>query len=142
MQLGRGGPFGAIIVRAGEVIATSHNQVLETNDPTAHAEVVAIREACSKLGRPFLYDCIIYSSCCPCPMCFSAIVWAKIPKCFYSSTPDDAAAVGFDDRYLYDVLQGKSVTEKCILIHHPHPDSNKPFNIFAEVLERNESTLY
>lgn len=117
--------------------------MLETNDPTAHAEVVAIRNAASKLQRFSLHDCVLYSSCHPCPMCLSAIIWAKIPRCFYSSTTDDAAAAGFDDRMLYSFIQGdKQVAHRCDLKHLPHPSSAKPFTLFAEALRDKKSSLY
>lgn len=101
-----GGPFGAVVVLNGEIIASGHNQVISTNDPTAHAEVVAIRRASEKLGRFDLSDCEIYSTCEPCPMCYAAIHWAKIKRLVYGATREDAAAIGFDDAYLYDILRG------------------------------------
>lgn len=96
-----GGPFGAVIVKNGEVIATGHNQVTQQNDPTAHAEVCAIREACKKLGTFSLQGCEIYTSCEPCPMCLSAIYWAKIEHIYYGNTRDDADKIGFGDDYIY-----------------------------------------
>lgn len=105
-----GGPFGAVIVKDGKVIAKGHNMVLKTNDPTAHAEIVAIRKASKKLKRFDLSDCEIYTSCEPCPMCLSAIYWAKIRKVYYGCTKEDAAGIGFDDKMIYDIIQG--VAEK------------------------------
>lgn len=99
-----GGPFGAVIVKDGEIIAEGWNQVTSTNDPTAHAEVVAIREACRKLGSFQLDDCILYTSCEPCPMCLGAIYWARPNKMFYACTREDAAAVGFDDNFIYEEI--------------------------------------
>lgn len=110
-----GGPFGAVIVKDGEVIATGHNQVIATNDPTAHAEVVAIREASKKLGRFDLSDCELYTTCEPCPMCYSAAHWAKITKVYFGATRGDAADAGFDDAYIYDVLSGKIENEQMTL---------------------------
>jgi tRNA(Arg) A34 adenosine deaminase TadA len=101
---GRGGPFGAVIVRDGEVIATGANQVTATHDPTAHAEVVAIRNACRVVGNFSLEGCAIYTSCEPCPMCLAAIYWSRLDAIFYSGTASDAADAGFDDAYLYDEL--------------------------------------
>jgi len=101
-----GGPFGAVIVRNGEIIATGHNEVIKTNDPTVHAEMVAIKKASAKLNRFDLSDCEIYSSCEPCPMCFSAIHWAKIKNLYYGCTREDAAKIGFDDKFIYDVIKG------------------------------------
>lgn len=142
MQRGEGGPFGAVIARDGIIISRGHNRVLQTNDPTAHAEVVAIRDACAKLGRFSLHDCVIYSTCNPCPMCFSAIHWAKIPKCIYSSTPDDAAAVGFDDRFLYDAIRGETTESKCEFVRQKHEDTQKPFTMYTAALKENKSAHY
>ena len=97
----RGGPFGCVVVRKGGVIGRGHNRVTSTNDPTAHAEVVAIRDACANLETFQLEDCELYTSCEPCPMCLAAIYWARIPKVFYGNTRADAAAIGFDDDFIY-----------------------------------------
>jgi tRNA(Arg) A34 adenosine deaminase TadA len=101
MRKGTGGPFGAVVVRDGEIIARGWNQVSSTNDPTAHAEVVAIREACKVLGTFQLEGCEIYTSCEPCPMCFGAIYWARPAKLYYAATRNDAADAGFDDDFIY-----------------------------------------
>ena len=101
MRGGRGGPFGCVVVRQGEVIGRGHNRVTSTNDPTAQAEVVAIRDACASLETFQLDDCELYTSCEPCPMCLAAIYWARIPKVFYGNTRADAAAIGFDDDFIY-----------------------------------------
>ena len=99
-----GGPFGAVIVRDGEVVASGTNRVTANNDPTAHAEVSAIRAACTKLGNFKLEGCTIYTSCEPCPMCLSAIYWAGISRIFYGNTKDDAKAIDFDDSFIYDQI--------------------------------------
>jgi guanine deaminase len=101
MRGGRGGPFGCVVVRKGEVIGRGHNRVTSTNDPTAHAEVVAIRDACANLETFQLDDCELYTSCEPCPMCLAAIYWARIPRLFFGNTRADAAAIGFDDDFIY-----------------------------------------
>ena len=101
MRSGRGGPFGCVVVRRGEIVGRGSNRVTSTNDPTAHAEVVAIRDACAALQTFQLDDCEIYTSCEPCPMCLSAIYWARIPRTFYGNTRGDAAAIGFDDDFIY-----------------------------------------
>ena len=101
MQSGRGGPFGCVIVRGGEIVGRGNNRVTSTNDPTAHAEVTAIRDACSRLQTFQLTDCALYTSCEPCPMCLSAIYWARLPVVFYGNTRQDAAAIGFDDDFIY-----------------------------------------
>lgn len=104
MRAGRGGPFGCVIVRRGEIVARGHNRVTSANDPTAHAEVTAIREACAKLQTFQLDDCELYTSCEPCPMCLAAIYWARIPRIFYGNTRADAAAIGFDDDFIYQQI--------------------------------------
>lgn len=104
-----GGPFGAVIVdKNGNIISKGHNKVLKTNDPTAHAEVVAIRKACKKLETSNLEDYIIYSTCEPCPMCLSAIIWSNIKTVYFSSTRYEAAKIGFRDEQIYDFLNNKN----------------------------------
>jgi tRNA(Arg) A34 adenosine deaminase TadA len=110
---GRGGPFGAVIVRGDAVIATGANEVTSTNDPTAHAEVVAIRNACKALNDFCLDGCTIYTSCEPCPMCLAAIYWSRMEGIFYSGTAADAAAAGFDDAFLYEELK-KPIKERRV----------------------------
>lgn len=100
-----GGPFAAVIVKNGRIIAEGVNRVTTTNDPTAHAEVVAIREACRKLGDFQLSGCDLYTTCEPCPMCLGAIYWARPARIFYASTAADAASVGFDDAFIYEELK-------------------------------------
>lgn len=104
MQAGEGGPFGAVVVRKGAVVARGWNRVTSTNDPTAHAELVAIREACRVLETFWLGDCEIYVSCEPCPMCLAAIYWAGIPRVYYAAVAADAAQAGFADAYIYREL--------------------------------------
>lgn len=99
-----GGPFGAVIARDGEIIATGVNRVTANNDPTAHAEVSAIRSASQRLGTFNLSDCEIFTSCEPCPMCLGAIYWARLKKVYYANTKADAKAIGFDDSFIYDEL--------------------------------------
>ena len=106
-KIGDGGPFGAVITdNKGNIISIKHNTVLKDNDPTAHAEVNAIREACKILDTHDLSDCTIYSSCEPCPMCLSAIIWSNIKKVYYSSTRTDAENIGFRDEAIYEYLAG------------------------------------
>lgn len=101
MREGLGGPFGAVVVKENRIIARGWNQVTSTNDPTAHAEIVALREACRLVGDFRLSGCELYSSCEPCPMCLSAIYWARLDRLFYAATRQDAAEAGFDDEWLY-----------------------------------------
>ncbi len=101
---GSGGPFGAVIAREGRIVGRGFNRVLASNDPTAHAEIVAIREATRLLGRFHLEDCELYTSCEPCPMCLGAIYWAQIGKVYFANTRADAGAIGFQDDFLYEEL--------------------------------------
>ena len=104
MQAGHGGPFGAVVVKDGQIIARGFNQVTSTHDPTCHAEVDAIRKACKELGTFQLDGCDLYTSCEPCPMCLGAIYWARPARVFYGNTKADAAAIGFDDQFIYEEL--------------------------------------
>ncbi|MCX2450921.1 nucleoside deaminase [Pedobacter sp. PLR] len=110
-----GGPFGAVVVKDGKVIAKSGNKVTSTNDPTAHAEVSAIRIACKKLKTFDLTGCVIYTSCEPCPMCLSAIYWSRINTIYYANTKVDAANIGFDDQFIYEELE-KPMSERSLPI--------------------------
>lgn len=102
-----GGPFGAVIVRNGEVLSTGVNTVTIDNDPTAHAEVNAIRNACSRIGDFKLTGCTVYSSCEPCPMCLSALYWAGVKKIYFGNTKEDAAAIDFSDKFIYDEIESE-----------------------------------
>jgi tRNA(Arg) A34 adenosine deaminase TadA len=102
---GAGGPFGAVIVKDGEIVGEGFNCVTSTNDPTAHAEVVAIRNACQNLNSFQLDGCILYTSCEPCPMCLGAIYWARPLRVFYAATREDAAQIGFDDQFIYEEIE-------------------------------------
>ncbi len=104
VRSGQGGPFAAVVVKDGEILATGTNVVTTTCDPTAHAEVVAIREACSKLAQFQLEGCEIYTTCEPCPMCLGAIYWARPTRVYFGNTAADAAAIGFDDSFIYQQL--------------------------------------
>jgi len=110
---GKGGPFGAVIVKNGEILAEGVNRVTAVNDPTAHAEVVAIREACAKLRVFELTDCEIYTSCEPCPMCLGAIYWARLARVYFGNLASDASKIGFDDSFIYreiaQVLRKRSI---------------------------------
>jgi guanine deaminase len=104
VEEGKGGPFGAVVVKDGKIIAHGTNQVTATNDPTAHAEVVAIRNACTVLNTFQLDGCEIYTSCEPCPMCLGAIYWARPDKLYYANTKEDAASIQFDDQFIYEEI--------------------------------------
>src|SRR5919107_732195 len=117
MEEGAGGPFGAVIVRDGEVLAEGWNQVTSTNDPTAHAEVTAIRRACQAVGDFALHGATLYTSCEPCPMCLASAYWARVSRIVYANTRQDAAAIGFDDSLIYDEIP-KAVEERIIPKDH------------------------
>ncbi len=104
MERGDGGPFGCVIVKEGKVVGRGNNRVTSTNDPTAHAEVVAIRDACAKLNNFQLDGCTVYTSCEPCPMCLGALYWARPARIVYAATREDAADAGFDDSFIYEEL--------------------------------------
>jgi tRNA(Arg) A34 adenosine deaminase TadA len=113
MEAGEGGPFGAVVVRDNEIVGMGWNRVPSTNDPTAHAEIVAIRDASNNIKNFCLAGCEIYSSCEPCPLCLAAIYWARLDHIYYAATCSDAAAVGFDDQKFYDELR-KPTAERSI----------------------------
>ena len=113
VEKGKGGPFGTVIVKDGKVIARGSNNVTATNDPTAHAEIVAIRKACKALKTYQLTGCEIYTSCEPCPMCLAAIYWARPDKIYYANSKEDAAAINFDDKLIYEEI-AKPVPERKI----------------------------
>ena len=105
MEANQGGPFGAVVVRDSQIIGTGWNRVTSTNDPTAHAEVEAIRDACRRLNTFSLEGCELYSSCEPCPLCLAAVYWSRLDRVYYAATCDDAEIAGFDDRSFYDELR-------------------------------------
>ncbi|HMP91607.1 MAG TPA: nucleoside deaminase [Phnomibacter sp.] len=139
MQAGHGGPFGCVIVKDDVIIGRGHNRVLAGNDPTAHAEVVAIRDACSHLGHYQLTGCEVYCSCEPCPMCLGAIYWARPAKVFFANSRYDAAAIGFDDKFIYDELNGPLESRQIPIIPIPMPEAMAVFNYW---LEKGDKELY
>lgn len=132
-----GGPFGAVIVKDDKVIAKAHNSVLKSNDPTAHAEINAIRVACEALGTFELNGCILYTSCKPCPMCLGAIFWARILTVYYGANEDDAAHGGFDDKRFYEMIKGKNSDVKLIEL-----DAEQNAKLFDIWLEKNDKKMY
>ena len=133
---GRGGPYGAIIVKECQLIAASGNNVTSTLDPTAHAEIVAIRLACIKLNDFQLHDCVLYTSCEPCPMCLGAIYWARLAKVYYACTRFDAAAANFDDSFIYDEI-AVLPSERIIEMQHLNLlNAREPFEIWAEKIDK------
>ena len=134
-----GGPFGAVIVRNGEVLATGVNRVVPDNDPTAHAEVSAIREACRRTGNFKLEGCTVYSSCEPCPMCLSALYWAGVERICYGNTKDDARAAEFDDSFIYDQL-ALPAGERAVLCCRFMGD--KAIEAFRKWRDKEDKTAY
>ncbi|WNC15520.1 nucleoside deaminase [Brevibacillus brevis] len=128
----RGGPFGAIVVKEGRIVGAGSNEVTTKNDPTAHAEVQAIREACRQLGTFQLSDCELYTSCEPCPMCLGAIYWARPKAVYFACTKQDAAKIGFDDQFIYEQI-GIPYEERTIPFIQLQPESfRKPFEAWAQ----------
>ncbi|MFS8083474.1 MAG: nucleoside deaminase [Ginsengibacter sp.] len=134
-----GGPFGCIVVKGNEVVGRGNNKVTSSNDPTAHAEVVAIRDACNNLKTFQLTDCEIYTSCEPCPMCLGAIYWARPSKIYYANTRHDAAESGFDDSMIYEEIKADPDKRKIPMIHLK---SSKAQSIFDEWNNKADKTAY
>jgi Cytosine/adenosine deaminases len=128
VQSGRGGPFAAIVVKDRNIIARGTNLVTTTNDPTAHAEIAAIREACKALGTFQLNGCEIYTSCEPCPMCLGAIYWARPERVFYGNTKQDAAEIDFDDSFIYEELYKKMSDRSIPMVQLMHKEALAAFN--------------
>ncbi|MCC5938923.1 MAG: nucleoside deaminase [Lunatimonas sp.] len=136
MMHGQGGPFGCVVVKNGLVIGKGFNSVLATNDPTAHAEIVAIRNACQNLDSFQLTGCDLYTSCEPCPMCLGAIYWARPARVFYACTKQEAAAAGFDDAFIYKELERAPADRKIPFIPFRIPTSEKPFQNWKKKEDR------
>ncbi len=128
----KGGPFGCVIVKDNKIIAEGHNQVTADNDPTAHAEIVAIRNACAKLNNFFLKGCDLYTSCEPCPMCLSAIYWSHVDNIYYANTRTDAKNIDFDDSFIYSEVK-KDITERKIkMIQMNRDEALEAFKIWEK----------
>lgn len=138
-----GGPFGACVVKNGEIIGKGSNHVLSNNDPTAHAEIMAIREACKNINSYDLSGCELYTSCYPCPMCLSAIIWSNIKKVYYGNTKEDAANIGFRDDFIYDYINkmtgNKNNNETLQLEIMDREETIKTFNKF---MGKSDKTIY
>ena len=139
MESNSGGPFGAVVVKDGEIIAEGFNKVTSENDPTAHAEIIAIREACKKLGTFQLEGCEIYTSCEPCPMCLGAIYWARPKKVYYACTREDAASADFDDQFIYDELELKIDERK---VDFENIIREEGLYVFRQWKEKSDKTKY
>ena len=139
MEAGEGGPFGCVIVKDNQVLVKAHNRVLCTNDPTAHAEVVAIREACNALNDFQLTGCTVYASCEPCPMCMGALYWARPERIVFAASKQDAAAAGFDDSFIYEEIELPHAERQIPFIHVIHPEAG---SVFEKWKAMENKTLY
>lgn len=139
MQAGQGGPFGAVVVRRGQIIARGWNRVTSANDPTAHAEVMAIRVACRKLKTIQLADCELYTSCEPCPMCLAAIYWARLKKVFYANSRRDAAKIHFDDELIYREV-ARPVSKRLMVMKQML--RGEAGQVFAEWKDKPDKVVY
>ncbi len=139
-----GGPFGAVIIKNNEIVGKGNNQVVLKNDPTAHAEIVAIRDACKNLGTFDLTGCEIYTSCYPCPMCLSAIIWSNIKMVYYGNTKEDAEKIGFRDNLIYEYLEGQSKnTNKEDILKIIAMDREETIKTFESYQNKSENkTMY
>lgn len=139
IRSGQGGPFGAVVVKDGQIIGRGCNQVTSTNDPTAHAEIVAIRDACQTLNTFQLTGCVLYTSCEPCPMCLGAIYWARPARIVYGCLHSDAAQAGFDDHFIYQELEKPRETRQI-----PMQQSlrNEAWTVFEEWMQKTDKTAY
>jgi tRNA(Arg) A34 adenosine deaminase TadA len=138
VQSGRGGPFAALVVHNDEVIATGTNRVTTENDPTAHAEITAIRAACAERGDFELTGCTLYSSCEPCPMCLGAIYWTRLDRVVYAATSDQAAAAGFDDAHIYEEIDKPPSTRRIPMEQHDGVAAHRPFEAWSDFEKRVE----
>ena len=138
-----GGPFGACVVKDGEIIGKGSNHVLANNDPTAHAEVMAIRDACKNINSYDLSGCELYTSCYPCPMCLSAIIWANIKKVYYGNTKEDAAEIGFRDDFIYDFIGKLSKNNDDIsVLDLEAMDREETIEEFNKFKNKEDKTIY
>ena len=135
-----GGPFGACVVKDGEIIGRGSNKVISENDPTAHAEINAIREACKNIGSYDLSGCELYTSCYPCPMCLSAIIWANIKKVYYGNTKEDAAEIGFRDEFIYEYIKNGNSNADVLALESM--DREETIKAFEEYKDKDDKIDY
>lgn len=140
LQTNEGGPFGAVVIKDDKIIGKGHNRVLINHDPTCHAEIEAIRDACKNLNTHDLTGCILYTSCYPCPMCLSAIIWANIKKVYYGNTAKDAADIGFRDDFIYKFIEN-NCTDANILDFNQQ-DRDITINTFNAFAQKQDKTIY
>lgn len=143
LETNEGGPFGACIVKDGEIVGKASNLVLSSKDPTAHAEIVAIRETCKTLNTHDLSGCELYTSCYPCPMCLSAIIWSNIKKVYYGNTKEDVAKIGFRDDYIYNYIKNLN-NETCEngILELNCIDREETIKVFDKYVEKKDKTIY
>lgn len=139
MEQGEGGPFGCVVVKDGEIIGVGWNNVLASGDPTGHAEMNAIRSACKKLDTHQLAGCELYTTCEPCPMCLGAIYWARPDKVYYANTREDAAAIGFDDAFIYEEINQQIDKRKISMIPM---DKTKAYEVFLSWARKDDKMTY
>ena len=137
-----GGPFGACVVKDGEIIGRGSNNVLLNNDPTAHAEIMAIRDACKNINSYDLSGCELYTSCYPCPMCLSAIIWSNINKVYYGNTKEDASNIGFRDDFIYDYINKLTNNINSDTLSLECMDRNETIETFNKVKDKEDKTIY
>jgi tRNA(Arg) A34 adenosine deaminase TadA len=135
-----GGPFGACVVKDGEIIGRGSNKVVSESDPTAHAEIMAIRDACKNIGTYDLSDCELYTSCYPCPMCLSAIIWANIKKVYYGNTKEDVANIGFRDDFIYEYI--KNGNNNADVLSLESMDREETIKAFEEYKNKADKVIY
>ena len=135
-----GGPFGACIVKNGKIIGKGSNHVLINNDPTSHAEIEAIRDACKNLNTYDLSGCELYTSCYPCPMCLSAIIWSNIKKVYYGNTKEDAENIGFRDNYIYEFIKNNNNNKNILDLESM--DREETIKVFEEYIKKEDKEIY
>ena len=140
LTINAGGPFGACVVKDGEIIGRGSNKVISENDPTAHAEINAIREACKNIGSHDLSGCELYTSCYPCPMCLSAIIWANIKKVYYGNTKEDAAEIGFRDEFIYEYIKNGNSNADVLALESM--DREETIKAFEEYKNKDDKVNY
>ena len=138
MLAGSGGPFGAVVVHQDQIIGRGSNQVTSQNDPTLHAEILAIRQACQAVGHFHLEGTTLYASCEPCPMCFGAIHWARIARVYYANTQSDAAAIGFSDAFIYDELALPHARRTIPMLQLPSDAAREAFRLWEQKVDKTE----